>query len=196
MARMRTQASGFLMQQAEGIPFVQPLGKLMINFGGIEFYSYIWITELSRDEILLDMAVDLNFARRVDLIMELLDRERMPRRWKSTSADLWRSAKRLSEVRNKIAHSPIAFAGTQPPFDGPPDVVGIPNLRYLKRKHGRALPITPLTDVLQAVDEVANVGLKLQECLEQFRARLTARSAKKGHMSPRQKKQQGREETG
>lgn len=179
MRRMRTPATGFLVHQAEGQPFVEPVGKLMINFGGIELYSYIWIIELSRDEVLLDLAVDLSFGRRVELILHLIERERMPKGWKANSTDLWNAAKKLAEVRNTIAHSPIVFSWRNPPYDRPPDVVGIPNLRYLKRKHRRVLPVTPLPDVFKSIDEVATVGLRLQQHLEQLRTRLSARSSRR-----------------
>lgn len=175
MRRRRTGAAVFLRNPSQGSGFVEAVGKLITNFGGIEFYSHIWVIELSRDEIVTDLAVELPLSKRIDLVNELVDRERMPKRWKAESTKLWTRAKKLSETRNIVAHSPIPYSWRDRPADGPPDLIGIPNMKQIRRRHGGRLPITPLPDLHTIIDELVSIGESLDSQLNQYRDELTRR---------------------
>jgi hypothetical protein len=58
------------------------------------------------------------------------------------------------------------------PADGEPDVVGIPKLKHIKRKHGRNLPVVALKGLPQGVNEAARVAQALQVKLDEFRERI------------------------
>src|SRR5690349_19997370 len=99
----------------------------------------------------------MGLRRRIELVLELIEREAMPKRWKGEAARQWNRLKKLAEVRNIVAHSPRALAWKGRPAGRPPDVFGIPNLKHIKRKHGRKLPLTPLPDLQRTTDEVVAI---------------------------------------
>lgn len=183
--RVRTGLTGHYHNPPGGFPFIDAIGKLIINFGALEFQSYIWIAELARDDTLLDLAVDMSFSRRVALISQLIDRERMPRRWKNEATKRWDQAQQLAQKRNIVAHSPIVIAWKGRPAEGPPDIVAIPKLKYLKREYKRQLPTTPLQEVLKAVDEIVPVAEGVTTLLEELRSRMDARRRRTRQNPPR-----------
>ncbi len=101
----------------------------------------------------------------------------MPQKWKVESRKLWLEVRRLSEIRNMIAHSPIVI-GWRGQAEGPPDVVGIPKLKYLKLKHGSQVPHTPLAQVLKAGGELVPVAEGVAARLEELRKKADRRSKK------------------
>jgi len=101
----------------------------------------------------------------------------MPEPWKREVSELWSRAKALSEDRNLVAHSPMLFVWKGKPAQGAPDVVGIPNLRHLKEKHGGKLPILDTLAIRPRVDQTASVCQELQQKLEAFRAQIDAVSS-------------------
>jgi hypothetical protein len=146
-----------------------------LNFGAIEFYSYAWIAELARDDTLLDLALDMPLGRRVDLVVLLANRERMPKRLKAEVRKLWEQVKKIAETRNTVAHSPIVFVWKGRPAEGPADVVGIPRVKDLKQKPGRSMRTTPIEQVIKAGGDLVPLAQGLETLLGELRAKIDKR---------------------
>jgi len=171
--RFRTGLAGFVLNPPEGSVFVD-IGKFIANFSAVEFMSYVWITELSTDDAVLECCVDMPISRRFPVIDFLVQRTLMPEAWKREVTELWSKAKALSEDRNLVAHTPILFVWEGKPAQGQADVVGIPNLRHLKEKYGGKLPIADTLAIRPRVDEAVRIFQELQLKLEAFRAQVDA----------------------
>lgn len=82
------------------------VGKAIIRFGDIELISFKCLAHIPQDKI-ADSAASLDFSRRADLLIELLEAR------SSLSAPLkgllegFKLAKSLSKIRNLIAHNPV-----------------------------------------------------------------------------------------
>jgi hypothetical protein len=138
----------------ELIPLV---GKLMLNFGTVELQSHLWIDHLSHDDLLVDMALEAPFGRRVDLIHQLIDREQLPPSLKERAHEAWKAASALSEIRNAVAHNPLVW-GWRGPEQGEPDFVGIPVIRKLKANKNGQVPLLDRDALSRVVDDVVRVA--------------------------------------
>jgi len=143
----------------ELIPLV---GKLILNFGTLEMQSHVWIDHLSKDEVLVDLALESPFSRRVDLIHQLIDREELDSKVKEQAHEAWRAASDLSEVRNAVAHNPLIW-GWRGAEEGDPDYVGIPVIRKLKGARDGKIPLISADGLKRAVDEVVKVSKAIVE---------------------------------
>ena len=181
--RRRTGHAGFEIDSTAG-QIAPDIGKFILNFGSIEWLTYIWITELALDDLLLEVASDMPLGKRLDLLAMMIERSRMPKRWKNLSSGMWGRVRKLSEDRNVLAHSPLLLAWKGPAV-GPPELVGVPNLRHLKKKHGLKVPISPLHKLPEGVNEVVALARQLSEQLDAYRARQDARRLQaKGRKKP------------
>ena len=96
------------------------VGRFILSFGDIENVTYLALLHLPKDKI-FETTSSLGFGKRIDLILELINghpeiNEDLSKRF---SAKL-RSAKKLSETRNLIAHSPLMLDIYEHPKEGWP----------------------------------------------------------------------------
>jgi len=101
----------------------------------------------------------------------------MPPQLKLKIRSACKKIKKLSELRNAVAHNPLVFKWHGPQESGHPDFMGIPNLKRLKHSKQRIIPLTNLKDLNIAVNGIA--------LLAQF---LEAASADLPNSSPRKAK--------
>ena|SRR5687767_1241585 len=147
----------------EAADLVPLVGKFMVNFGAIEYQSQLWIDRLAQDEALVDLAIESQFSRRVDLIGDLVTREKgIDAGLKQRCEKEWRRAKELSEVRNAIAHNPAVF-GWHGKEEGVPHFIGIPVLRRLARNPTGSIPYIGTEGLAKAVDHVVSVARALEQ---------------------------------
>ncbi len=144
------------------IPFI---GRLIANFGVLELQSYWWITALTGDPDRSRKALKskLPFKTRVSEIEKLLDRNE----WseiRATSGPLWSRAKQLADIRNGIAHSPLAYFVE----DGATVAqwVGIPDVGRLRNAQPTGEPLITLDGLREAVVEVSELAQALYRELD------------------------------
>jgi hypothetical protein len=81
------------------------IGRALISFGEIELITHKWLSHFPRDSVARSGG-RLAFARRVDLILEILAGREFDEAGVEFAAAL-RRAKALAETRNTIAHNPV-----------------------------------------------------------------------------------------
>jgi hypothetical protein len=82
------------------------VGKAIVCFGELELITYKCLAHIPSDRI-SETSSRLNFARRVDLIVEILEgRAPLPANV-ATFVKKLRRAKELAQTRNDIAHNPV-----------------------------------------------------------------------------------------
>jgi hypothetical protein len=81
------------------------VGRAILAFGEIEVISYRLLVGLPSERIFESVA-HLPFARRVNLILQLLAAK--PGKGRPELVKLLKEAKRLAETRNLVAHNPMA----------------------------------------------------------------------------------------
>jgi hypothetical protein len=74
-------------------PWETPVGKLMLNFGGLELLSHLYVQHLARDPAMTWLATDMPFSKRLDLIIGLVDREDLPKSAKERMRNSWKKVK-------------------------------------------------------------------------------------------------------
>ena len=84
----------------------QSIGGLIINFGGLEFQSLRWIQILG-GETEVAKARKLLLSHRIDVALALLENSNLSATDRDTARELWIEVKRLSKMRNRIAHNPL-----------------------------------------------------------------------------------------
>jgi hypothetical protein len=94
------------------------VGRLILSFGDIENVTYLALLQLPKDKIFATTS-SLPFGKRVDLVLDLVDghpeiAEDLSKRF----AEKLRDAKKLSETRNMVAHSPLVMQIFQHPKEG------------------------------------------------------------------------------
>jgi len=148
------------LDNKEGVAWSFLIGNLIINFGAVEFASFRWIEFLSTDDIMRDVAIDMQLSRRFALINRLIDRSKWPDARKSQAKQLWCEIKSLSKTRNKIAHNPIGFNDTP---NG--RVRGIINVKEMKGIGPYKFEPLVLEDVKVASDRLVELAEQLHNFL-------------------------------
>ena len=82
------------------------VGKAIIRFGDIEKISLLCLEHIPQDKI-GDSAARLEFSRRADLLIELLEGRRTLNANLKGLVDGLKRAKVLAKTRNLIAHNPV-----------------------------------------------------------------------------------------
>lgn len=110
-------------------PWVERVGKLILNFSAIELESVHWLVQLSEREFEIKAMVEIPFASRVTQVMKHIDARKANDYWRRRSLRSWNEALKLAHLRNQVAHNPIIFGWSDLPEAGEPNVIGIPNIR-------------------------------------------------------------------
>ena len=87
--------------------WAQSIGGLILNFGCLEFQTLRWIHVLGGEERAIKARRD-GFSRRIDLALALMKKSSFPLDLKLRAQELWTEVKRLSQLRNQLAHNPLA----------------------------------------------------------------------------------------
>jgi hypothetical protein len=61
---------------------------------------------LAKDELLHDLSIEMPFARRLELLRQLVDRHDMPRELKFKIRSVYKKIENLSELHNTVVHNP------------------------------------------------------------------------------------------
>jgi hypothetical protein len=111
------------------------IGRFILNFGGIELFSYQTLLLLEESEAAFLKNIDQPFAKRADRITELLAQTpKLSDAAREEGIALWSEARLIARWRNRIAHNPV-LPTWKPGSDAeqqPPDLLGIPDLTQLK----------------------------------------------------------------
>lgn len=136
------------------------VGGIVMNHGIVEFVSLQWILHLSKESVLRDVAADLPFSKRIEIIKTLVARTDWPKAKKQQANDIWTQVSELSKERNRFVHNPIC---TRANSEGKIEV-GILESRKMKKLGPLAL--SPVT--LQGIADTGRRLAKLLGSLQEF----------------------------
>jgi hypothetical protein len=162
--------AGFEINPRHTDPWVTAIGKFMVNFGGVEWTTFLWIDRLSDDVVLKELTIEMPLSRRIDVVKKLLERRDLPKKFLQDSKSAWGRAEKLAKLRNDLAHNPVVFGWHGSEEQRAPDFIGSLNFRKAKAGVPRATPILELAALNRGVDEAAAVAQKLHTILESLQA--------------------------
>lgn len=105
------------------------VGNLIVNFSAVEMEACMWLMQLTERFEDFYKFVDMPFAARVAELKRYVAVRATSKRWQNEANDGMNRALHLAKLRNRVAHSPIMFGWYTPAEDGPPDLIGMPQLR-------------------------------------------------------------------
>lgn len=130
----------------------QLIERFILAFGDIENISYFALFQLPTDKIFKTTST-LNFTKRVDLILELLeDQTKIPKDEREKFEKLLNDAKKLAETRNIVAHSPLMMKVYEHPVEG---LIHKEEALGTLRNKERAISVKDLTDAADRVEDLA-----------------------------------------
>jgi hypothetical protein len=94
------------------------VGRFILSFGDIENVTYLALLQLPKDKIFQTTST-LGFGKRVDLVIELIkDHAEIGKSLSERFVEKLKAAKKLSETRNLVAHSPVVMKVYHHPKEG------------------------------------------------------------------------------
>ena len=142
-------------------PWIERVGKLILNFSAIELESIHWFVQLSEREFEIKSIVETPFASRVTQVMKHIDERKANDRWRKQSLRRWNEALKLAHLRNQVAHNPIIFGWSHLPEAGEPNVLGIPNIRARRTSKAKWLLSTDHAD--KSINSMVEIAKTLAE---------------------------------
>lgn len=142
--------------------WAEKIGRLILNFGGIELLTYqqLLLLERSHEEFVRNL--DRLLVKRIDRLTHLLgETELLSQTERPGAIELWEEAREFAKWRNRIAHNPVLPTwkpGSNAESD-PPDLLGIPDFRQFK-DGGKSNSI-PIELMDRLIDETANLAQRL-----------------------------------
>jgi len=140
-------------------PWIERVGKLILNFSAIEFESIHWYVQLSEREFQVKSIVEIPFTSRVTQIMGHIEERRISDKWRKQSLRRWNEALKLAHLRNQVAHNPIVFGWNDVQEAGDPSVLGIPDIRA--KSSGTAKWLLSADHLDKSINSVAKTATAL-----------------------------------
>lgn len=134
------------------------IGKLIVNFGYIEYETYLWLACLKDSLVgLEDTGLFGNRAKRL-----LADLSKSNYTLRDQAIDHWNKALDIAKFRNRIAHNPIMFGWSSADHVAAPDF-----LAAMDSKTGLSAtgddPRVTLQEINGYVNRAAALGQELRE---------------------------------
>jgi hypothetical protein len=130
----------------------QCIGGLIINFGGTEALTFIWIHKLAGESPAIKARKD-TLSDRIKFIVEFIPTSKLSDSDKEKAIGLWNEIKIASAIRNRIAHNPINIARRP---NGDEVVLTISDLK--KMTPNSENPIEELS-----YSKIGNIALRVRE---------------------------------
>lgn len=139
------------------------VGRFLLEFAEIEWFTYHIISELPTEKI-FDATKDLPFHRRAVLAEQLLESKGLDQFVTQRAVGLLRRARKLSKTRNILAHNPLLL-------DLFSDAIG-QDLSFNIHRYGDIEPALSLEQLEIRTDEVENINKELHEVIDRVRAEM------------------------
>ena len=150
------------------------IGKFILNFGAIEWLSYMYLIELDPTRESFDKGLERLLIPRIKTLHSLLDRSTsLGTTTKQELRALWDEAKELAKWRNRIAHNPVIprWKRGSDSDRSPPDMMGVPDVRQLQDGHGISDTLT-IAAMHTLIDVAHSLGERLFHALDKAKARV------------------------
>lgn len=139
------------------------IGKLIVNFGYIEYETYLWLACL-KDGLagLEDAGLFGTRAKRV-----LTDLSSVTHTLRDQATDRWNKALDIAKFRNRIAHNAIMFGWSGLDQTGAPDILAVIDIKTGLSPAGDDPRVT-LQEINDFVNQAAALGQELRELRSQI----------------------------
>ncbi len=152
------------------------VGKLIMNFGAVEFLTYRLIDQLGEDTTDHDAALDLLFMNRFRLIEDLARQQSMPDEILSDIETARGPVKEMAAFRNKIVHNPIVQSWKGKDIEGKPGSFGVIDIKSQKGKDKPTVDVISLKKLNLGIDAVAELATNLESILDAVTAEMGKRT--------------------
>ncbi len=168
--------AGFDFNNPKSNDLLFAVGKLIMNFGAVEFQTYRLIDQLGEDTTDHDAALDLLFMKRFRLIEGLARQQSMPDEILSDIETVRGPVKKMAVFRNKIAHNPIVQGWKAKVIEGKPGSFGVIDIKSQKGKDRQVVNIVSLEKLNLGIDAVAELATNLESILDAVTAEMGKRT--------------------
>lgn len=139
------------------------VGKLIVNFGAVEFETYVWLTCPQGD--VESLPVKELFKPRVKTLLDKLASLDHPN--KDAAVGLWNDALVIADFRNRIAHNPVFFGWNDSAEEGPPSFLKVLDMKG-GLQGGYAQATVSLAEINQHVNQTATLAQQLSALRKQI----------------------------
>lgn len=162
---MAKRPVSFVTNPTETEPWLEPIGKLITNFGAIELHTYWWVAALSGsvEKSRAMLRSRIQFGKRADFVLKLLD-DPMWESIRDQAHPIWIQAKEMAKFRNSFAHNPLAFFA--PKDDKLEPWAGIPDVARLREPKETRDRLATLEELNIKISEIYELAIKLFDVLE------------------------------
>lgn len=146
--------------------WLEPIGKLIVNFGALELQTYWFLGRLSESEDLATQAIAWPFKRRVDRICSLARDRIKNSSLREAILASWAAGLEFAAFRNAIVHNPIIFGWRGIPNTEPPNILGLPDVSHLGSRTPVTKPVASLPEIIETLNGIAALATELLELLK------------------------------
>jgi len=137
------------------------VGRAVLTFGNLEWVTYQCLGLFSTDKI-FETVVSLNYAKRIDLILEILSGKKLEGKTFAKANELFSEAKAKAKIRNVFVHNPLGVGIYQ-------DQEGNIQLKDEIRHYRESNKVYNLEDIQAFGKECEELELKIMELIGQMR---------------------------
>jgi len=101
--------SGIEIDAPESVEFSTAVGKFLMNFGVLEFFTYEIIRIISRKQEVYESYLGASFGRRLTYIKDCIYQEDFSKEQKKYFEEAIESARVMADVRAWVAHNPVCL---------------------------------------------------------------------------------------
>jgi hypothetical protein len=136
------------------------IGQLFISFGSIESITHDCVRKWS-SSVVYKYVKGMPLSRRIEFVIELISEQPFPEKEKEAFKANLRKTKHLVEIRNIIAHSPLALVLFQDESETP--------FREAITSNSDDSKIIELEQLQETVEQVEEFLESLHQCMAYFR---------------------------
>ena len=151
----------------ETLPLAEAVGKLIQNFGMIEWQTYEWISALQTDSMVLEMAHRSKLRDRVEVIKKMILRcQSLSSEAKSEMVESWASVIPHAEIRNIVAHNGLVMGFPNDDSALSATIKGVINFR--PHDKSKEVELISLEEINGSMNATARIGAALLESLKRL----------------------------
>lgn len=164
--------TGASINSSHSGPWVDAIGKLIINFGHVEYLTYEWMDLMGASFPVPAKGQPNGLAVRIDAVRKSTEASALPKGLKRRVKGEWINAEKLLGFRNRIAHGPIVFVYKGGDESRPPSFVGSYSGRSTFGANAKPENLATVKDVLGKADEALGIARNLIALLNDARKEL------------------------
>ena len=146
--------SGYVMDSPHSKPFYEAIGKLLINFGAIELWTFSMYSAITEDKDYLKL-IGKKFSTRCDMMLKE-GKNKLSNKNRKVLETLIVDAKREAKFRNTIAHNPVVFHWKKGKLTSEaPDYIGLIDI---ETSAGTKIDKITYKQINEAINRVAKIA--------------------------------------